>query len=161
MRLPKFPQPLARFISKLPALPASASLVALLNLAAWKSLKDLDWTPLYGKRFCVHVRDTGIRAYFSVNRRGFIAEVNSQADVTFTATAEDFARLALRLDDPDTLFFNRRLLIEGNTDLGLLVKNMLDAVEWETVLQHLPAAMSRLVGRLRTQALHQDIVSAH
>jgi len=161
MRLPKFPQPLARLICKLPALPATASLVALLNLVAWKSLKDLDWTPLYGKRFCVHVRDTGIRAYFSVSRRGFVSEVNRQADVTFTATAEDFARLALRVDDPDTLFFNRRLLIEGNTDLGLMVKNMLDAVELETVLQHLPALMSRAVTGLRNKAMGQDIVAAH
>lgn len=161
MRLPTFPQPLARILRRLPTLPASASLVALLNLAAWKSLRELDWAPLYGKRFCVHVRDTGIRAYFSVNRRGFIAEVNSQADVTFTATAEDFARLALRVDDPDTLFFNRRLLIEGNTDLGLMVKNMLDAVELETVLQHLPAAMSRWLAKLRAQVQNQEIISAH
>lgn len=160
MRLPKFPQPLARVIRKLPALPASTGLVALLNLSAWKALKDLDWTPMRGKRFGVHVRDTGLRAYFSVTRTGFVAEINEQADVTFTATAEDFARLALRLEDPDSLFFNRRLLIEGNTDLGLMVKNMLDAVELETVLQHLPAAMSRIVASLRHQALTQDIAAA-
>jgi predicted lipid carrier protein YhbT len=34
-----------------------------------------------------------------------------------------------REEDPDTLFFGRRLLMEGDTDLGLLVKNTLDGVE--------------------------------
>ncbi|MBK6741520.1 MAG: SCP2 sterol-binding domain-containing protein [Hydrogenophilales bacterium] len=161
MRLPNFPQPLARVLRRLPALPASASLVALLNLVAWKSLKDLDWAPLRGRRFCVHLRDTGLRAYFSVSRHGFVTEVNEQADVTFTATTEDFARLALRVDDPDTLFFNRRLLIEGNTDLGLRVKNMLDAVELETVMQHLPAALSRVVANVRLKAQQREIAGAH
>jgi predicted lipid carrier protein YhbT len=35
-----------------------------------------------------------------------------------------------RQEDPDTLFFNRSLSIEGDTELGLRVKNMLDALEW-------------------------------
>ena len=37
--------------------------------------------------------------------------------------------LARRLEDPDTLFFSRRLSMEGDTELGLLVKNTLDAIE--------------------------------
>jgi predicted lipid carrier protein YhbT len=39
-------------------------------------------------------------------------------------------QLLARQEDPDTLFFNRELSIEGDTELGLVVKNMLDAVEW-------------------------------
>ena len=34
-----------------------------------------------------------------------------------------------RQEDPDTLFFSRRLSMEGDTELGLLVKNTLDAIE--------------------------------
>lgn len=41
-----------------------------------------------------------------------------------------FLQLAARQEDPDTLFFNRTLSIEGDTELGLIVKNMLDAMEW-------------------------------
>ncbi|PJC12345.1 MAG: sterol-binding protein, partial [Comamonadaceae bacterium CG_4_9_14_0_8_um_filter_60_18] len=37
--------------------------------------------------------------------------------------------LARRQEDPDTLFFNRRLAMEGDTELGLLVKNTIDAIE--------------------------------
>ena len=50
-------------------------------------------------------------------------------DLTISANAQDFLRLAQRQEDPDTLFFNRRLSMEGDTELGLLVKNALDALE--------------------------------
>ena len=43
--------------------------------------------------------------------------------------ARCFLRLAQRQEDPDTLFFSRRLSIEGDTELGLVVKNALDALE--------------------------------
>ena len=145
----KFPQPLARVVAKLPAWPASRAFAAAANLAAWPSLREMDWSHIYGRHFCVHVRDTGLKLYFSLHAAGFRAENKAPADVTFTATSADFARLALRLEDPDTLFFNRRLLIEGDTDLGLTVKNMLDAVELETAAAKMPAGLGHLVLRLR------------
>lgn len=37
--------------------------------------------------------------------------------------------LARREEDPDTLFFSRRLTLEGDTELGLLVENTLDALD--------------------------------
>jgi predicted lipid carrier protein YhbT len=40
--------------------------------------------------------------------------------------------MMLREEDPDTLFFNRKLIIEGDTELGLIVKNLLDSVDWST-----------------------------
>lgn len=60
--------------------------------------------------------------------------------------------LTLRLEDPDTLFFNRRLLIEGDTDLGLRVKNMLDGVELEAAARAMPAGIGRVVLSLRALA---------
>jgi len=40
-----------------------------------------------------------------------------------------FLALALRREDPDTLFFSRRLVLEGDTELGLALKNALDALD--------------------------------
>jgi O2-independent ubiquinone biosynthesis accessory factor UbiT len=51
-----------------------------------------------------------------------------KADVTVRASLADYAALALRREDPDTLFFSRRLVIEGDTALGLIVKNALDSL---------------------------------
>lgn len=158
MFLPAIPKPLARVIAALPAFPVSLAFSAAGNLAAWPTLRELDWSEVQGRRFCVRVRDLGLAFHFSVGPRGFVPEVAQSADVTFTATAEDFARLALRLEDPDTLFFNRRLLIEGDTDLGLRVKNMLDGVELETLLQRLPLGLGRVLLSLRERAL---LLAAH
>ena len=44
---------------------------------------------------------------------------------------DDFWRLASRSEDPDTLFFQRRLTIEGETETGLLLKNLLDGLEYD------------------------------
>lgn len=148
----KLPAPsLPGFMADLPTLPLSAAFVSLFNLAAWRALKDLDWALVRDKRFCVHVRDLGVRSYFSVGQNGLRAQFADHVDVTFTASANDFARLALRLEDPDTLFFNRRLLIEGNTDLGLTVKNMLDAVELDTLLASLPPPVAIALKTLRAR----------
>ena len=35
-------------------------------------------------------------------------------------------------EDPDTLFFSRRLVSEGDIELGLIVKNLLDAIDPES-----------------------------
>ncbi|CBJ79537.1 putative sterol carrier protein, SCP [Xenorhabdus bovienii str. Jollieti] len=40
----------------------------------------------------------------------------------------ELAFLESRREDPDTLFFQHRLRIEGNTELGLHVKNLVDAI---------------------------------
>jgi O2-independent ubiquinone biosynthesis accessory factor UbiT len=39
--------------------------------------------------------------------------------------------IAARKEDPDTLFFQRRLKIEGDTELGLEVKNLIDGIDIE------------------------------
>ena len=155
----EFPKPLARVITRLPPWPASRAFAAACNLAAWPSLKELDWEHVQGRRFCVAVKDMGLCLHFSVRADGFRAESSGLADVTFTATAQDFARLALRLEDPDTLFFNRRLLIEGDTDLGLTVKNMLDNLELDVLLQGMPTPAAAAL-RLARNVLERETLAS-
>jgi predicted lipid carrier protein YhbT len=52
-------------------------------------------------------------------------------DVCISGESLDFARLAARQADPDTLFFQRRIHIEGDTELGLGVKNTMDSMDWD------------------------------
>jgi predicted lipid carrier protein YhbT len=67
---------------------------------------------------------------FAYGERGFRPVFDAApADLTISARARDFLALLAREEDPDTLFFNRRLLMEGDTDLGLLVKNTLDGID--------------------------------
>jgi predicted lipid carrier protein YhbT len=58
------------------------------------------------------------------------AKGNVVPDLIISASAYDFYLLAMRKEDPDTLFFNRRLVVEGDTELGLIAKNTLDAIEY-------------------------------
>jgi predicted lipid carrier protein YhbT len=72
-------------------------------------------------------------------------------DVSVSGSGLDFARLALRLEDPDTLFFQRRIQIEGDTEAGLGVKNTLDALDWDDLpagLRLLVETAARIAGRL-------------
>lgn len=63
--------------------------------------------------------------------------------VRIRGTFEDFWLLATRAEDPDTLFFNRRLSIEGDTETGLVLKNLLDALEYDW-----PAHFAAVLGPL-------------
>lgn len=57
------------------------------------------------------------------------ADKGSPHDLSIEGSIYDFLLLATRREDADTLFFNRRLRLGGDTELGLYVKNFLDALE--------------------------------
>ncbi len=136
IRIPAFtvPAPLARLASRLPQQPPTLALTLALNLALGRILPRESLEPLTGRQVRVSVSDAGLTLDFRLDDRGFRPAPTSGApDLTLTATLRDFIALALREEDADTLFFGRRLLMEGDTDLGLLVKNTLDAVDWDTL----------------------------
>ncbi|WP_374244645.1 SCP2 domain-containing protein [Zoogloea sp.] len=142
MKLPAFtlPGPFARVGARLPQLPPTLALVAGLNLALDRLLPRDTLEPLTGKRLQLKVTDAGMALRFTFGPRGFSPLFDGrEPDLTISAKARDYLALALREEDPDTLFFSRRLLMEGETDLGLLVKNTLDAVDWDGVMARLAA----------------------
>jgi predicted lipid carrier protein YhbT len=73
--------------------------------------------------------------------RGELLANNITEDVCFSATGDDLILIAGRKQDPDTLFFQRRLKIEGDTELGLEVKNLIDALD----IEKLPSSVHSLV----------------
>lgn len=90
---------------------------------------------LEGKRVCLAISDTGNELVFVIRGQRLLRERRSDPakpwDVRISGQLEDFWRLATRREDPDTLFFNRRLTLEGETDTGLYIKNMLDALDFD------------------------------
>jgi hypothetical protein len=48
-----------------------------------------------------------------------------------------FLQMLAPQQDPDMLFFHRRLAIEGDTELGLVVKNLLDRIDWDEAMRAL------------------------
>jgi len=139
-------------LGRLPPYPGSLLLATALNLVLAPRLAPDVLQILRGRRFRIHVRDAQSKFDFLWDGRRFVPGRWGAApiDLTIGANALDFLRLAQRQQDPDTLFFDRRLTMEGDTELGLVVKNTLDALEWPVLdLQRwLPAAVwSRLAAK--------------
>ncbi len=143
------PFSLVRLVERLPAYPPALAFTLGLNAVVWPALKEHGISGLAGRRYCLHVRDLGLRLHFSLGPRGFVAQSPGAADLTLRAASRDFLALALRREDPDTLFFSRRLVTEGDTELGLLVKNTLDALDLPERLANLPLpGIKHLLARL-------------
>lgn len=124
------PAPLGRALGCLPAYPGSLLFAAGLNLGIAAQLPQDVRASLEGKVVRIAVSDAGLRFDVSWRGNGFHAvRAAATPDLAIGATARDFLLLAQRREDPDTLFFGRRLTMEGDTELGLLVKNTIDAID--------------------------------
>ncbi|HFT4366570.1 TPA: SCP2 domain-containing protein [Klebsiella quasipneumoniae] len=110
------------------------------QLLSWQfrqALAEGELEFLEGRWLSIHVRDIGLLWYTSVVDGRLVVSQQADADVSFSADASDLLMIAARKQDPDTLFFQRRLVIEGDTELGLYVKNLMDAIE----LEQMPKAL--------------------
>lgn len=134
-KIPSFALPalVARIGSRLPQFPHSVNLALALNAAKRMGvLGEETLAEIEGKHFRVTVLDTGMVADFTYRQGAFRPLWNTagKPDLQFAAALSAYLQMVSRQEDPDTLFFNRSLAIEGDTELGLRVKNMLDALEW-------------------------------
>ena len=129
----KLPTVFAALGARLPQWPHALALMGALNAAATLKLLPADSLALLENRsFLVEVLDTGAQACFTYRGGRFRPLFSAPAvpDLRFRANLSAYLQQLARQEDPDTLFFNRELSIEGDTELGLIVKNMLDAIEW-------------------------------
>jgi O2-independent ubiquinone biosynthesis accessory factor UbiT len=85
------------------------------------------FAPLRGKVLRLEVRGLPFAPQLTLDAVG-LRPAFGRPDVTVRASLADFAALALRREDADTLFFTRRLVMEGDTALGLELRNALDAL---------------------------------
>lgn len=97
----------------------------LARLCGWlKPPPELD-----GRSFAITVIDLGLCSRFTCHRQQFRPHWKDSADLEVAANLADLISLLRGDMDADTLFFQRRLKIAGDTELGLIVKNWLDASE--------------------------------
>lgn len=102
---------------------------------------------LDGKSVEIHVTDADAHLRFAIEAERLVASPTTRCDVVIRGTLSDFWQLATRAEDPDTLFFNRRLSIEGDTETGLHVKNLLDALDYD-LEAHVRAVLDETPARL-------------
>lgn len=115
-------------VSRLPR-PGSVALAAVLTVALRRALPQDVYLQLIGRRVEIMVLDWHARFRFVVTPIRFAPLGPSGGiDLRISATARDFALLAAGEEDADTLYFDRRVAVEGDTELALLIKNTLDAL---------------------------------
>ena len=95
-----------------------------------------------GRRLGIEVSDLGLRWVVELQGQQLVV-VDTPAEATVRGTATDLLLLAGRLEDADTLFFQRRLVLTGDVELGLTARNLLDRLPWEKVPLGLRIALNR------------------
>jgi predicted lipid carrier protein YhbT len=127
--LPPPPAALRRFIERLPPQPPSLLLALALNRVLLPKLDAAARAGLADRRVEVKVSDFGLRFLLELGAGGFAPALgDAPVALRIRATADALWRLAEGAEDADTLFFERRLVMEGDTEFGLLLKNTLDAI---------------------------------
>lgn len=124
--LPSF---VATLGARLPLLPGAALFAAGLNVALRPHLPQDVRASLEGRHLRIRVLDAALAFDVAWQGSRFVARSAGHPDLDIAANAADLLALMRRETDPDTLFFGRRLSMQGDTELGLLVKNTLDALE--------------------------------
>ncbi|MBU6460305.1 MAG: SCP2 sterol-binding domain-containing protein [Proteobacteria bacterium] len=125
---------LARIMSSLPQWPPSRVFVMVLNFAFQRCSNGVDLAGLEGHVFQIQVVDLGFKLTFERTQKCFAAAGHHRIpDLVISAASRDFWSLIQGREDPDTLFFNRKLLIEGDTELGLLAKNIIESISWPSL----------------------------
>ncbi len=148
-RSPTLPRLLTLPMGLIPPRLNSSVLAQILNRVFAPELKDGELDFLDGKVMRIAVDDARLTFRLTLVD-GRIRAAKTGEDLTIEGNVYEFLLLATRREDPDTLFFNRRLRLGGSTELGLYVKNFLDSLELEGRLGPLLPLMNRtadLLGR--------------
>jgi predicted lipid carrier protein YhbT len=116
-------------VARLPWQPPALALSLALNRILLPRLDPDARRSLSGRCVEIAVTDVGLALRLVLRDGGF--SVCSEAcppALRIAAAVPTYWRLLLGQDDADRLFFERALVMEGDTELGLVLKNTLDAI---------------------------------
>ena len=126
----------------LPFVVQEKCLSEILSRVFKEAIEDGDLDFLQDKWLKVVVSDLNLTWFLTFENENLVIKEHSAiTDVSFSAGINDLILVAGRKEDADTLFFQRRLSIEGDTELGLEVKNLLDNIEFD----NLPPFVEKLI----------------
>lgn len=116
----------------------------LLNHLLGELLAEGEFDYLLDRRLAIEVSDLGLRWVVTAGEcRLLVLGEREAADSTIRGRALEFVLLASRLEDPDALFFQRRLEVSGDTAIGLTTRNLLDRL----ALADLPLTLRIVLNR--------------
>ena len=116
-------------LQRLPIEPPAWALAVALNRWLLPRLPADARAALSQRAVEVAVTDLGLALRLQLDASGFhLAPPNAAIVLRIAAAAPVFWRLLRGTDDADRLFFERALVMEGDTEMGLILKNTLDAI---------------------------------
>lgn len=115
----------------------------LLQLILAEQAKEDELDFFCGNWVGICIKDLGLEFEVSYQSQWHVRPLNNPA-VTFTANSKELILIASVKEDPDTLFFQRKLNIEGDTELGLEVKNLLLSIEFDNMPSPIRLGISQL-----------------
>ncbi len=127
---PRLPRLIQIPISFVPAQIRNRVIIESLNRIFRRELIDEELAFLNQKTVQITIDDANISFEFTCDNNSISAAPGQQPpDLIMRGNSYDFLLMLSRSEDPDTLFFNRRLKLTGDTELGLYMKNFLDGLE--------------------------------
>ncbi|QLE87734.1 SCP2 domain-containing protein [Shewanella sp. Scap07] len=142
------PQIVAKPLQLVPFAVKGQALQSMLSLILKQQIIDEELDFLEQRWVGINITDMDLR--FEVSFDGQICVAPSgNAEVVFSGNSKDLLLIAAGKEDPDTLFFQRKLTIEGDTELGLEVKNLLLGVEFDTMPAPLRDSIDKLAELLQ------------
>lgn len=123
------PRPIRTLVRKLPRVPSSAVVAAVLNLMVRRRLPLSVFEHLGERPFSIEVRDMDLVMAFRYGGRRFVPVPHAREEaLRFRVNASDFATLAAPLDAPDGDFLHD-LVVIGDPDLTLEVRDALAGID--------------------------------
>lgn len=126
-----------------------------LNKLFANALEDGLFDVLEGRWLRIFVEDLRISWYLSkdTQRNQLVLARYQPAEVAISGNWREFLLLASRQEDPDTLFFRRRLRITGDTELGLAIKNLIDSLDPDQLPQWLWQSITTIGEEIAEEAV--------
>lgn len=127
--LPSLPLPWRQRVARLPSRPPSLLLALLLDRLLLQRLTPSQRAALQGQTVEIELQELGARVRLRLGPDGFQAAGEQGAPrLRLRARADALWQLLRGQDDADRLFFDGALVMEGDTEYGLILKNTLDAI---------------------------------
>ncbi|MDH5629147.1 MAG: SCP2 sterol-binding domain-containing protein [Gammaproteobacteria bacterium] len=147
------PSQLASITTKLPFIICQKSIELACNKMLEEPVNEGEFDFLNAKVLQIEIIDARLFAGLSFRNNKIICVYmdnnKHSSDVTLSIATADAISLMEQKIDPDTLFFHRKLKIQGNTELAHHVKNTIDNLDPDL----LPAFLKKIVMIYRDKIL--------
>lgn len=157
---------LARPIKKVPKPIHKQLIKQVLGEALKTAVNEGDFDCLINRKVQITLTDADYRFSLGLdsNKQFQIQldqEVQAQPDTEIKLNSDAVIKILTKTVDPDTLFFQRQLIILGDMDLGHEVKNTLDAIEHESLPKLAQWIINNLVPHIaKAQTLSHEVANA-